>query len=231
MSADFTLSDRLRAVAGYVEPGASVIDVGTDHAYVPIWLLLNEICSTAYASDLRAGPLSRAENDARYWGVADRLTLLLCDGLSACVPEALDTVILAGMGGETIRAILEASPWALKKRLILQPQTHPAELERWLAKRGVGIADVTLAADAGRIYDVWLALPDAVPSCAPVHPSLPEKRDPLLRPWLEERLRRGERKRFGMERAKCPDEAALAALRQELDALRQALAALGAQSG
>ena len=224
----FTLSQRLAAVASYVEPGAKVIDVGTDHAYVPIWLLLQGICQRAYASDNKQGPLSRAAEDARRWGVEDRLTLCLCDGLTACAPEAVDTVILAGMGGDTIRGILEASPWALRRRLILQPQTHPGELEDWLAGEGVGIVEMRLACDAGRLYAVWLCLPDAPPLRKTVHPSLFRRKDPLLRSWLEERIRRTQRRLYGMEQARQPDMAAAEAVSAELEELRAALAQLDA---
>ena len=76
------LSPRLRRIAEYVPPGSTVVDVGTDHAYIPIWLLQEGRSERAYATDIKAGPLSRAEADAERYGVTERLTLLLCDGLA-----------------------------------------------------------------------------------------------------------------------------------------------------
>ena len=103
------LSGRLRRIADFIQPGDRIIDVGTDHAYIPIWLLLQDPGATAVATDIRPGPLERARIDAEYYGVADRLRLLLCDGLALCRPEDADTVVLAGMGGETMAGILAAA--------------------------------------------------------------------------------------------------------------------------
>ena len=146
------LSPRLQCIADYICPGDRVIDVGTDHAYIPIYLLQNGIARLVTATDIRSGPLENAAADARKYQVAEGLTLLLCDGLSACTPEMADTVILAGMGGETIQHILAAAPWALEKRLLLQPQSKQAELRAWLAARGLSPARISVP--AGRS---WMA--------------------------------------------------------------------------
>ena len=111
------LSKRLRQIADFIPHGAHIIDVGTDHAYIPIRLLLDDPGATAVATDIRPGPLQRARTDAEYYGVSDRLTLLLGDGLAPCTPDSGDTVILAGMGGETMIGILSAAPWVKEKRL------------------------------------------------------------------------------------------------------------------
>ena len=75
------LSPRLQCVADYIRPGDRVIDVGTDHAYIPIYLLQNGITQFVTATDIRSGPLQNAAADAKKYQVADQLTLLLCDGL------------------------------------------------------------------------------------------------------------------------------------------------------
>jgi len=215
------LSPRLRRIADYVPRGGTVVDVGTDHAYIPIWLLQEGISAHAYATDIRPGPLERARADAVRHGVAERLTLWLCDGLALCPPEAVDTVILAGMGGETMRGILERAPWAMEKRLILQPQTKLPELRRWLGERGLAVLDAALADDAGRIYLIWLlgaGQPEPEPAVDRV---LLRKRDPLLRPWLAERIKRAGKELRGLASAQSPDEAALAARRRELEALNR----------
>ena len=219
---NLTLSPRLRLVASHVQRGAVAVDVGTDHAYVPIWLLQNGISAHAYASDNKPGPLRRAAADAERCGVGDKLTLWLCDGLALCPPEAVDTVILAGMGGETIIGILSDSPWALERRLILQPQSKIAELRRWLAERGRAVLDADLADDAGRLYLVWLVGPGQADGGAAVDAPLMEKRDALLRPWLEDALKRGRKNLRGMEQAREPDRTAIGALREQLALLEQA---------
>jgi len=215
------LSPRLRRIADYVRPGEIVIDVGTDHAYIPIYLLQNNISERAYASDLRAGPLENARRDAVSGGVADRLTLFCCDGLSACDPDSVDTVIVAGMGGETIQGILSAAPWSRGKRCILQPQTMFHELRQFLAASGRRISDASLAYDTGRIYLIWLVEQGSMdPSCT-IDPSLIEKRDPLLVPYTEDLIKRLRKQLNGLERSKAPDEAQMQLLRRDLEELQR----------
>ena len=223
------LSNRLRRVADFVERGGIPVDVGTDHAYVPIWLLQNGVSPLAYATEIKPGPLKNAEADALRAGVRDRLTLYLCDGLAACAPERVDTVILAGMGGETMRNILAAAPWALEKRLILQPQTKVRELRRWLGARGLVVADASLVYDTGRIYLVWLIGPGGARDGA-VDAALLENRDPLLLPYTEGRIKQALEQLYGMERARRADAAALDALRAELEELREVRALAAAWS-
>ena len=211
------LSPRLARVAGYVLPGSTAVDVGTDHAYVPIWLLQTGVSERAFASDNKPGPLRRAAEDARHCGVSERLSLWLCDGLALCPPETVDTVILAGMGGETMLNILSAAPWALEKRLILQPQSKIGELRRGLAERECAVLDASLVDDAGRIYLVWLAGKGSMDGSAAVDAPLLARRDPLLRRWLEDQIKRGRKSLRGMEQAARPEESAIAALRSRLE--------------
>ena len=215
------LSPRLKALADFVPAGAVPVDVGTDHAYLPVWLLQEGVCERAYATDLRRGPLARAREDAERYGVAERLTLYLCDGLALCPPEAVDTVLLAGMGGETILGILDRSPWALDKRLIIQAQTKLPELRAALSARGLAIQDAALADDAGRLYLVWLVGrgqgdPDTV-----VDTPLLTRRDPILKPWLAEQIKRASKQLHGLESARAVDVEAVAALRRELEHYRE----------
>ena len=217
------LSPRLQRIADYVLPGSTVIDVGTDHAYIPIWLLQNGISASAYATDIRTGPLQRAAKDAEDAGVSNRLTLLLCDGLSECPPDAVDTVIIAGMGGETMMGILSAAPWVLQKHLILQPQTKYFELRAFLAENGYAIRDASLVYDTGRIYRVWQIEAGENTEKGWVEAPLVEKKDPLLRPYLEDMVKRLRKQIQGQERAVNSDAALLSALHGELDEYLQLL--------
>ena len=218
---ELTLSPRLARIASYVEPGAVVIDVGTDHAYVPIWLLRTGCSAHAYASDNKPGPLRNAEADARRCGVCDQLTLYLCEGLALCAPEDVDTIILAGMGGETMIHILSDAPWAKEKRLVLQPQSKIPELRRWLAEHGLAVLDASLVDDTGRIYLVWRVGAGKADGGAAIDSPLLTHRDPLLRPWLEEQIKRGRKQARGLRAARQPDEQAIAALEAELDTLEE----------
>ena len=150
------LSPRLRALAAWVPAGARLADVGTDHGYLPALLLREGRIASAIASDLRPGPLSRARETARSCGVADRISFRLCDGLAAIAPEECDTVVIAGMGGENIAAILAAAPWTADGRhtLLLQPQSRAEVLRGFLMDHGYAIRREALVEDRGHLYPV-----------------------------------------------------------------------------
>ncbi len=213
------LSKRLQRIADFIHPGERIVDVGTDHAYIPIWLLLNGIVTDAAATDIRSGPLDLARRDTERYGVAQRLKLLQCDGLAQCHPEDVDTIIIAGMGGDTISGILDRAPWAMEKKLILQPQTKQAELRGYLSAHGVAIKDAVLAYDTGRIYLIWMVSAGEMPPFRGVDGALLSHRDPLLRPYLDELLKRHRNRLHGLEAAANPDAQQIAALRQELSRL------------
>ena len=149
------LTPRLRAIAEQVPRGARLADVGTDHGYLPVWLLRNGRIDSAIAADLREGPLNRARENAERYGVAERISFRRCDGLSAVRPEEVDTVAIAGMGGETIAAILSAAPWTREGTLLLlQPMTGPAELRLWLQEHGYRITEERVAREGERLYAI-----------------------------------------------------------------------------
>lgn len=147
------LSPRLRQLAGWVRSGARVADVGTDHAYLPVWLSLHGCVASAIASDLREGPLERARETGRIYGVQD-VDFRQCDGLKGIGPAEADTIIIAGMGGENIAAILSAAPWTADgaHTLLLQPMTRAEDLRLFLSEHGYRISREALAQDRGSIY-------------------------------------------------------------------------------
>ena len=157
MAKEPALTPRLRLLADWVPAGARLADVGTDHGYLPVWLLLRGRAASAIASDLRPGPLSRAQKTAEDYGA--KLDLRLCDGLSAVAPEECDTVVIAGMGGENIAAILAAAPWTADggHTLLLQPQSRPEVLRGFLAGHGYIIQREALVRDRGHLYPVMEA--------------------------------------------------------------------------
>lgn len=148
------LPPRLQLLADWVRPGARVADVGTDHAHLPVWLLLHGRASSAIACDLREGPLDRARETGRAYGVA--IDYRLGNGLSVVSPEEADTVVIAGMGGENIAAILAKAPWTAGggHTLLLQPQSRAEALRAFLAENGYAIRREALVEDRGIIYPV-----------------------------------------------------------------------------
>ena len=150
------LDQRLRSVADYVRDGACVADIGTDHAYLPVWLVLSGRVRTAIASDIVEGPVARAAANVARYGVGDRVKVIRADGLSGVKDSSVTDIVIAGMGGELIAAIISAADWVYKEgyRLILQPMTHPEILRRELLASGFFILDETLSrsSDGKKLY-------------------------------------------------------------------------------
>ncbi len=203
------LSKRLKAAAEYIEQGAAVADIGTDHGYIPVYLAQNNLAERIIATDIREGPLLRAQASAGEYGVSSRVEFFLTDGLDGLQEQWLDTVVLAGMGGETIAGILERAPWTRtdKVHLVLQPQSKLGVLSNWLDNNGYAIFDETLVEDDGRIYAVLLAgagKSRAPLSCAEIYADriLMEKRDPLLPRYLDFLIEKTGKTIEGLEQAR-----------------------------
>lgn len=149
------LSDRLQACCNFVHPGDRVADVGCDHGYLGIYLLKNGIATSVIAADLREGPLQSAVKNSEKFGVRDKMTFYLSDGVRN-IPREFDTLVCAGMGGDTMVSILSAAPWLQNKqyRLILQCQTKTAFLRKYLSENGWRIAKETIIRDGKFLYTV-----------------------------------------------------------------------------
>ena len=158
------LSPRLQAVADWVPQGAKFADIGTDHGYLPVWLLQNGRISEAVAADLRQGPLDAARRTAQRYDIAEKISFRLCDGLVGIQAGEVDTVAIAGMGGETIAGILEAAPWTGEHEtlLLLQPQTAFLELRSFLLKNGLDILEERIIREGHRLYIAMMAKRGAV---------------------------------------------------------------------
>lgn len=150
------LTPRLRAVADLVPERAALADIGTDHAYLPACLLLEGKISRAIAADLREGPLNRAKLTAQEYECGGGLSFRLCDGLSDIRPEEVDTIVIAGMGGETIAAILAAAPWTRSRAytLILQPMSAQNDLRRWLWQQDYEIQQESIVCEGEKLYNI-----------------------------------------------------------------------------
>ena len=154
-------------MAELVPSGAHVIDVGTDHAILPVWLIQTERAAHVWASDLRPGPLKSAARQIRETQTGDQIDLRQTDGLTGFSRSDGDTVVIAGMGGETMISILSAAPWLHDGvLLILEPQSKQDLLRRWLAENGFCIHQERLVKDAGRIYPILTAKSGTEPECA-----------------------------------------------------------------
>ena len=150
------LSKRLYAVAGLVTEGASVADIGTDHGYVPIYLVESGIASKVIALYVNQGPLNRARMHIVGHGLGDRIETRLSDGLAMIRPGEVDTVIASGMGGPlTIRILQEGKEVADQlNALILQPQSEICRVRRFLTENGYQIEQEDMVLEDGKYYPV-----------------------------------------------------------------------------
>lgn len=148
------LCKRLLLAADYVRQGSKIVDIGTDHAYLPVYLISNNIAVGALACDLRKGPLLNAEKTVNDAGLKDKIELRLSDGLKNVNPEECEDIILCGMGGTLITNILSSADWIKndKYRLILQPQSHLEEVRYFLVNNGFEIKGESTCMDMGRAY-------------------------------------------------------------------------------
>ena len=176
-----------------------------------MYLAQNFKAEKIYASDLRKGPLESAKRTAAEFGVTDKLEFILTDGLTCTESCDYDTVVIAGMGGETIIAILEAAPWVLKEgiNLILQPQSKISELLLWFESHSVLTQNAKLVEDEGRIYLVISAEVDNSVKYSNQYDFIPDKlienRDPLLYKYLEDAETKLQKNIFGMKKSERED--------------------------
>ncbi len=154
-----SLDKRLSTVASMVRRGSRIADIGTDHAYLPVYLVQAGICPSGIAADIRTGPLEAARRTVTEAGLTDAIALRLGDGLAPVAADEADDIVIAGMGGETIVEILSAADWVkdTRLRLVLQPMTRAEELRRWLLTNGFAITEERLVRDGHRLYPVMAA--------------------------------------------------------------------------
>jgi len=202
------LDDRLMLAASFVRPGSVVCDVGTDHAYLPIWLLGQGICPRAVACDIGEGPLNSARLHAARSGYAGQMTFCLADGLNGVDLDAggVRDIVICGMGGELIARIYTESEYTRRAdvRGILQPMSRAEELRTALARNGYRIEDERLAQAAGRIYTcLSVAYDGVIRTLSSAQAMLGEAHirrgaaEPLFAEYLHREIRSAEKKYRG----------------------------------
>ena len=144
-------------VAALVPEGAVIADIGTDHAYLPCYLVGRGSCPAAFACDVVPGPLENAVGTVNKYGLSDAIRCLLSDGTRELPPAGYDTLVCAGMGGELICDILRSTEDLNAKTLVLQPMTHSEDLRAFLCKNGFTISGETAVCDGKRTYIAFSA--------------------------------------------------------------------------
>lgn len=148
------LSKRLAAVANLITPGNRVADVGTDHGYIPIYLLNTKKSPHVIAMDINEGPLKRAKENIANHQLEKNIEIRLSDGLHALAPNEVDTVVIAGMGGNLVMRILSEGAAVLKtvEELILQPQSEIAKVRHFLQEQGYEIVCEEMVCEDEKFY-------------------------------------------------------------------------------
>ena len=164
------MSNRLRLIASLAQNGIGVADIGTDHAYLPIMLRKMGYKGNIIAGDINEGPIEKAARSLAEAGLSDSVELVLCDGLSGFDGSKTDTIVVAGMGGDTIVGILDRGlydmpEWASRSdyKLILQPATKPEVVRFWLVNNGFAITKELQTEENGMRYQIICANPGDSP--------------------------------------------------------------------
>lgn len=148
------LSNRLLAVASFVTDGNVLADVGTDHGYIPIFLVQEKRIPRAIAMDINAGPLERAKEHVDMYGLKYYIETRLSDGVAALTPGEVDTVLVAGMGGGLVMHILEEGKEVCRqaKELVLQPQSELERVRAYLWSNGYVILEENMVLEDEKFY-------------------------------------------------------------------------------
>jgi tRNA (adenine22-N1)-methyltransferase len=191
------LSKRLSTAAGMMIPGNRLADVGTDHGWVPVYLVQTGAIPSALAMDIGKGPLQRAQEHIEEYGLSDRIECRLSDGLAAYDKGECDTVLIAGMGGELIIDILKKGREKLTDgmQLILSPHTHAELVREYVDSCGYKLMDEICVYDEGKYYflmDVRVEIGKTRESDSSVgyfiSHILVEKKDPVYLEYLKAQL-------------------------------------------
>ncbi len=159
------LDNRLLTVASLIPEGAYLSDVGTDHAYLPVYLAEKGILSGAVASDIHKGPLESAKKNIAAAGFSHLIHTELCNGLAGIEGYPLTHIAICGMGGLMIMDILEKAPFVRERKitLILQPMQHIPELRTYLASHGYHIKKEVQTTAEGKFYQIMEVVYDGTP--------------------------------------------------------------------
>ncbi len=152
---EFKLNKRLKCASSFVEKGARVADIGCDHAYLPIYLIKENMAKEVIACDINEGPCDTARENIRQNGLDGVIKVKRTDGLKGLEEFAPDNIVICGMGGDLIYRIVSESEYTREKRplLILQPMTKVSELRSSILESGYNIEKEALVYD-DRLYEI-----------------------------------------------------------------------------
>lgn len=188
------LSKRLQAVADLVTEGASVADIGTDHGYIPIYLMENGIAKKVIALDINRGPLERARMHVIGHGLKEKIETRLSDGLEKVLPGEVDTMIAAGMGGGLVIKILTEGRQVVESldTMILQPQSEIGKVRKYLNDHALQIIEENMVEEDGKFYPMMKVVhgeQEVYSICEYTYGKrLLEKQHPVLKRYLDREM-------------------------------------------
>lgn len=155
------ISARMRTLTELVTPGLNMCDIGCDHGFVAIYLVQKGICPKVFAMDVRSGPLSRAQEHIRQYGLEDQIETRLSDGLAKLKAGEAEGMLCAGMGGPLMIKIIEEGQALISdmKELILQPQSEISEFRKYLRTHGYHIIKEDMVFEDGKYYPMMKVVP------------------------------------------------------------------------
>lgn len=206
------LKGRLLLIASFVPKCRCVCDVGTDHAFIPVYLVQKGVCEKAIAMDINEGPLSAARENISHFGLQNSIVTRLGNGLEPLETGEADTVVIAGMGGILIKDILQTSITKAKETtLVLQPMNAIEILREWLYNNGFEILDEELTNEEDKIYNGIKAIYTGVTKeyetidCY-IGKSLINKGGNLFKTFIERKHRQATNVINGLKRSNEPDK-------------------------
>lgn len=189
------ISLRLQKIAGLIENCDSVADIGTDHGYLPIYLVKNDICKAAIASDVNKAPVEKARLNISMENMESRIQCRLGGGLSILSPNEVDAIIIAGMGGNLIRDIIEENikVFTELKFAVLQPVQNPDVLRKYIYEKGYKIIDEDLCIEGNKYYEIIKVTYDENPEIKDsifyeISEILLEKKHPLIDGYIKYKI-------------------------------------------
>ena len=213
------LTERLYKIAQLVRENSRVADIGTDHAYLPVYLVNTGKIDFAIASDIGEGPLERAKAVVEEYSAGEKVDIRLGSGLETVKKGEVDTAVIAGMGGMLIGEIIENSRYlAQDMELILQPMTADDELREYLIKNGFKITKEVLAKEGKKLYNIIVARfgENEKYNDAEIYIGKLLKEDIYFPEYLKRRIKKLKNAIEGIEKAENPDTEKLERLKKLL---------------
>ncbi|EGQ27674.1 MULTISPECIES: tRNA (adenine(22)-N(1))-methyltransferase TrmK [Sporosarcina] len=226
------LSKRLAMVARFVPKNTVLADIGSDHAYLPCYLMNKGVIQRAIAGEVVKGPFESAKRNVQANGFADRIEVRLANGLLAIEDaDEVETVTIAGMGGTLITSILEAGKERLRhvKRIIAQPNLHAIAIRQWAIENGFQLVDEEILEEDGKIYEILVlerGSAEYSPTDLLLGPILRQKSSPVFRAKWERETREWVRVLEALDKAEQTNEIRLKkqSIQTNYDLVRKVLA-------